>query len=213
MADRQFQPREALEAYVDATHWWVEDVLPNAVGTDLDAPGLGEWSVGELIAHTSRAFTTTIDYIDPTPAEGPDLISASAYWRRGLSTEGVDQVVAERARQELAGLDDVIAAALERADTALQTVGATLPTATVHSPFGDLRFDQYLVTRTVEIVVHGLDLAAALDVEVPPPASASSLVLALLIECVRNDPHATVAVIRSLTGRAALEDFTVFGRP
>ena len=203
MADRQFQPREALEAFVDATHWWVEDVLPNAVGADLDAPGLGEWSVAELIAHTTRAFTTTVDYIDPAPADGPDLLAASAYWRKGLSTEGVNEAVAERARSELAGMDDVIAVALERADTALQTVGATLPNATVHSPLGDLRFDQYLVTRTVEIVVHGLDLAAALEVDLPAPASATSVVIALLGECVRNDAAASATVIRALTGRSA----------
>lgn len=210
MSDRQFTPREALDSFVEATHWWAEDILPRAATVDLDGPGLGQWTLRELIAHTTRAFKITVEYADPAPATGSDLLSASGYFRLGMKIEGVHGDVAERGRQEAAETPDVVTASLEWADKALQTVGAQLPQSTARTRMGDLRFDQFLATRTLELVVHGTDVGAAIGVDSAPPRKAAVVALTVLIECI--DDADVVAVLRALSGRGSISPgFSVLG--
>ena len=69
--------------------------------------------------------------------------------------------------------------------------------------YGDLVLilDDYLVTRLIELVVHGDDLAASLAVTPPPlNAPATGLVIATLVEVARIR-HGDPAVLRALTRR------------
>ena len=72
-----------------------------------------------------------------------------------------------------------LAAALERGTA---VVAATDPTAPVVLPASTFvaRFDQFVATRLVELVVHGLDLIAAGGAEESPDPEALGIVAAIL---------------------------------
>ena len=67
-------------------------------------PGLGVWSVRELVGHTSRAFTnierdlvTPVRRSDVSP--GGTLDTAVDHFGRGMATPGIHESVAQRGRQ------------------------------------------------------------------------------------------------------------------
>lgn len=66
-----------------------------------------------------------------------------------------------------------------------------------------IRLHSYLPTRTFELAVHGLDIAAAADVPYEPPAEVleQSALLAARIALALGDG---TTVLRALTGRMAL---------
>ena len=58
--------------------------------------------------------------------------------------------------------------------------------------------DEYLVTRLVELIVHGEDLAISLGIEPPEwPGSATDLVLATLVEAaaIKHGPSALITAL------------------
>lgn len=202
MADTTFAPDEVTEAYRFASHWWRS--LVGAVEDDRwDGPALGEWSVRELVAHTNRVYRTILDYVagatkDPTP-----ILSAADYFRIVLAEETPHVHIAERARLEVkdyAGRD-VVAVTEELATRAAKLVDTAAPTTTMHLFVGEMELQQYLATRVVELVIHGLDLAAALDLPIEPPAEATAVALAVLLDLAR--PADLSGVLRLLTGRPA----------
>jgi uncharacterized protein (TIGR03083 family) len=150
-------------------------------------PGLGEWTVIELAAHTMRALLTVEQYVAAAPADGPELYDASAYLAGYLGARsddaGFDAAVAARGRDSVAALGDdagaAFAATVERVGELLGTVDGTMVVAT---PIGSIRLTDYLRTRSMELVMHGLDLATALGVEWHPPRPALTDTLRLLAE-------------------------------
>ncbi len=84
-----------------------------AVGRTVDAiplgawddPALGDWTMRDLVGHTSRALITVVDYLS-RPVEEEVIESSSAYLA-AISTGNVDpQAVAERGRQAGRDLGD-----------------------------------------------------------------------------------------------------------
>ena len=69
----------------------------------------------------------------------------------------------------------------------------------MHTFVGEMHLDQYLATRVVELVVHGLDLGAAIALPTPAPPSASRVALTVLLDLCTDDDLSTV--VRSVTGR------------
>ena len=57
------QVREAFESAAD----WFLDVVRRVSVDAWSRPGLGEWTVRELAAHTARAFTTIELYLEVPP--------------------------------------------------------------------------------------------------------------------------------------------------
>ncbi len=77
------------------------------------------------------------------------------------------------------------------------------------TPFGLMNLADCLATRTVELVVHGIDVADALGVPAAVPDAALRQTLEVLSETAVAG-RLGVPVIRALTGRAALpEGFSV----
>src|SRR5689334_3632831 len=79
-------------AFLDASRLFADTValVPDEAW---DAPGLGKWSVRELVAHTNRANTTIVEYVEhPRPAEPPD----SGYF--------TEEAIAARASADTASL-------------------------------------------------------------------------------------------------------------
>jgi uncharacterized protein (TIGR03083 family) len=169
----------------------------------LDGPGLGEWDVRALVGHTGRALTTVVTYFDQ-PASVEEVASPEAYFALVAQVKVDPAAIAERGRQAGAALgDDVGAGFRELVAQARAKVGGVSPDALVTTIAGGMRVDAYLPTRTFELVVHGLDVAAAtgLAVEFAPEVLAEAAQLAARICVVTGQAP---VLLGALTGRAAL---------
>lgn len=182
---------ERRRAFVEASGYLVAVVrqLPDDAW---ERPALGSWSVRELVAHANRAHTTVGEYLtDPRPPEPP----GSEYF--------LPEAIAERGRQAVTALgDDPAAVVAADAAGTVALVEATPLDATLGSPMGTMPLGEYLPSRVAELVVHGLDLAAATGVEaVPPPAALAEALAFVARRAARGDG---VAVLRAMTGRGDL---------
>ena len=209
-----------VDAFAAATDWFVATV--DAVGpTRWEDPGLGEWTLRQLVGHTSRALVTVQEYYRPScPADvsvppetdGDPVEQAAASF---LGTHGATQLhkdVAERGRQAGAALGPV------PADTVTGLAGRV--TALVRSApegalfvtrFGPKGFTSSLCTRMVELVIHTVDIGDACALDTDVPESAARITLAVMVETARRRGSGT-EVMRALGGRAGLAPgFNVFG--
>lgn len=186
------------------------DLVATIPASALDGPGLGEWDLRSLVGHTSRSLSTVITYL-PRPAAAVDVPSAVAYYDWTVRQIGADPAgVAERGRQAGTALGqdpaEAIRALLDQAMTALRSVAGDPVIETIA---GGMRLTDYLPTRTFELVVHSLDIAAATGQEVTPPANAlrGTIQLATELALLHGDGP---ALLLSLTGRRPLPaDFSV----
>lgn len=170
-----------------------------------DDPGLGVWDLRSLVGHASRALTTVETYLDST-AEHEDITRPEQYFARMKAVPGIADPagVAERGRQ--AGLElgadpagsveAKVAAVLDRLgdgeDRLIQAIGGL-----------GVRLHTYLPTRTFELAVHSLDIAAAAHVgfALPDDVMDEAAVLAARV-AVAIGGGATL--LMALTGRTAL---------
>jgi hypothetical protein len=147
------------QAFADAAGWFV--TVARKVDDRWADPGLGEWDVRALVGHTSRSLLTVEAYLQ-VPAERVDVDSAAAYYvasRAVASGPGV----AQRGRDAGAALGaDPAAAVAEIAARVLPLVDSRDGSELLTSVAGGMRLADYLPTRTFELVVHTLDLAAPL---------------------------------------------------
>jgi uncharacterized protein (TIGR03083 family) len=167
-----------------------------------NGPGLGEWNLRSLVGHTSRSLVTVENYLGQ-PTEMEEVPSPAAYY---VAIAGIDHaavvgrgVEAGRALGENPA--EFVAALAGRVLARVETAGNPL----MHTAAGGMRLENYLPTRTLELVVHSLDIATAVPAIEPPEFSDQ-----LLSEVARV--AATAAVLRgsgvelmlALTGRATL---------
>lgn len=200
MADHIFDHHEVVAAFRQATTWYRS--LVGAVDDDgWDRPALGEWSVRELVAHTARAFKTIEEYLTEPVKDPTEIWSAAAYFRVVLAEETPDVHISARARREANDHDDWVAAVDDLARRAGQIVDRHAPDTPMHLFVGEMQLDQYLATRIVELVVHGLDLSAAIGLPTDPPAAASRVAITVLLDLAAPSDLSSIA--RLLTGRSA----------
>ncbi len=167
-----------------------------------DDPGLGEWDLRSLVGHTSRSLITVETYLG-RPAEIEEVPTAAAYY---VAIADIDSAaVADRGRQAGYALGghpaQFVDALRERVLAQVDTAGNPL----IQTVAGGMRLENYLSTRTLELVVHSLDIAAAVP-DIEPPEFSDQL----LSEVARV--AATAAVLRgrgvelvlALTGRGTL---------
>jgi len=193
--------------YAEAAGFLVDTARQVGPG-DWARPGLGVWSVRELVGHASRALVTVPTYL-ARPPERVDLPTAVEYYLR-TSAAAKDAEVAERGRQAAAALGDDPAATLARLmGQAAMAVGDAPGGALVGTPWGGMRLADYLQTRIFELTVHTLDLAAALGLEARPPDPAAQVSTALVAELAVRTGQAGPLLLAA-TGRGPLpEGFTV----
>ncbi|MGH9110542.1 MAG: maleylpyruvate isomerase N-terminal domain-containing protein [Acidimicrobiales bacterium] len=151
-----------------------------------DRPGLGTWTVRDLVGHASRALSTVDTYLaagpsDRAPGDGDGdgdgaTIGPVAYY---LAARGANrEAIAERGRAAGLALGPDPADTVDRlARQALVAVEAAGDDAPVAAPFGPMTLAGYLPTRTFELAVHGLDLGRAAGIE-PPAAMAPAIAAA-----------------------------------
>ncbi|USX50737.1 maleylpyruvate isomerase N-terminal domain-containing protein [Lentzea sp. HUAS12] len=172
----------------------------------LAGQGLGDWTVRDLVGHAVSAGLAGVLAALGRPATTEDIATPEAYYALAKTVDPavVDAVVAlstTDAREWGARLGERPADQVRQLTGQVVTaVSGTAPDALVTTAAGGMRLDQWLPTRTFELVVHGFDLAAAVDLPFQPPvdALAESAALAARLAAVTGDGR---AVVLALTGR------------
>ena len=180
--------------------------VTTVVALDDDAwakPGLGEWSVRELVGHTVRAFSTIDRFLD-TPLGTVDVDSAARYYVIALgSSADLHAGVAERGR--IAGVelgDDPAAVVVEQVSSTLGRLGGTTGDEVGLTAVGGMRLVDYLDTRLVELVVHYSDVCAAVGAPVDDLGAAGIRVAATVYASA--SPADRDLVLRAMLGRVEL---------
>jgi hypothetical protein len=190
-------PADPLPTYLEAAASFAD--LVASLPPSLPGPGLGEWDLRALVGHTSRSLVTVIDYLQQ-PAERIEADSASYVLAAGAAVSG-GAGVTERGVAAGAALGEDPAGHVR---TLLDRVTSDLADADLDQVIttfaGGMRLRDYLPTRTFELVVHGLDIAAAVPVRwAPPPAAvASAVALASEVAVLRGEGP---LLLRLVTGR------------
>ncbi|MEJ2860931.1 maleylpyruvate isomerase N-terminal domain-containing protein [Actinomycetospora flava] len=194
-----------LEGYAEAAQA-VSGLVGRIPEDAWDRPGLGEWDLRALVGHTSRSFVTVLTYLE-RPADTEDIDSPEGYYALlpSMTGEGLDQAaVAQRGRDAGAALgDDPAAAFTALAGRAVAAARAADPDALIASIAGGLRVASYVPTRTVELVVHGHDIAAATGLEVAFTDHTITQVATVLARTGVRLGHGRL-LLDALTGRAPL---------
>jgi uncharacterized protein (TIGR03083 family) len=145
----------------------LETVLRDLRETDLDRPTpCPPWAVRDLLAHVRTGAGRLVDML-AAPAPERAEVDAAGYFGMPNFTPEVDRDRIDSARREAsapAGVPEVadgFARAWRAADAA---VAEQPPGRLVRTRHGDaMTLTEFLRTRVVEVGVHGLDLADALD--------------------------------------------------
>jgi uncharacterized protein (TIGR03083 family) len=163
-------PDPPLETYLEAARSFAD--LVGSLPPALTGPGLGEWDLRTLVGHTSRSLVTVIEYLQQ-PAESVEVDSPAYVVAAGAAVAAGGAGVTERGVAAGAALGDdpagSVRALVERVTTDLAGVDLD---AVITTFAGGMRVRDYLPTRTFELVVHGLDIAAAVPVRWTPPDAA-----------------------------------------
>jgi uncharacterized protein (TIGR03083 family) len=185
-------------AFRSAGEWFRQVV--GQVDDCWERQGLGEWTVRDLVGHTSRALSTVAAYLDAEP--GPVVVeSTTAYF---LAVPQSAAAVARRGREAGRALgNDPVASVADLTDRVQAKVGSAPDDAFVGTAAGGMRLVDYLPTRTFELVVHTADLTSALDIEPMPPAVAAASALRLATD-LSLERGSAVDVLLALTGRRPL---------
>ncbi|MFE2326207.1 sterol carrier family protein [Streptomyces sp. NPDC059385] len=124
--------------------------------------GLGEWSVAELCAHVAWIADSLAAGLSRPPAAVPELTVSE--WP--FATASLAGKISEAARETLTGAP--LPELYERAAARLAEQLAANPGSRVLELWiGDMTLADFLVTRTVELVVHTDDLNRATGMDVP----------------------------------------------
>jgi uncharacterized protein (TIGR03083 family) len=186
-----------------ATARSVSDAVAQVPVDAWEGPGLGEWTVRDLVGHTSRSLVTVIEYL-ARPVSEEVVLSASAYFTAISGASFDADAVTERGRRAGRDLGDDPASRFDAlVHEAVRVAEATDPDVVVHTIVGGMRVAAYLPTRTFELCVHGLDIAAAtgITVDLPPQAVEEASALAAVSAAQRGlGPDLLLA----MTGRRAL---------
>ena len=202
----------ARKAFEQAVRWFASGV--HAGAGHWDEPALGEWTVRDLVGHTSRAMLTVEAYLG-NPAASVEVDSPVDYFSVVLAAGGDPAAVAQRGRDAGVALgEDPASAVGELAERVLDRVRADDGDSLLTTPVGGMRLVDYLPTRTFELTVHTCDLASALrsPLELPEVAATETLkVLAGLAsrrllagpfaDCRNWTPPASRQVQRSVVSR------------
>ncbi|GLW31666.1 hypothetical protein Areg01_46060 [Actinoplanes regularis] len=175
----------------------------------LDVPALGEWTLRDLLGHTVSSALRQVPDVLGTRSPQVDVETAEGYFAfaREAPAELLAAATAASADDARAGgkllgdrPSDHVSALIGRATEALSRVNDD---DVVTTPVGGMRVRDWIPTRTFELVVHGLDTAAASDLplDLPVETIAESLTLASRTTLAIG---AGIPLLRALTGRSPL---------
>lgn len=187
----------------------VDATLAGVPGTAWARPGLGSWTVAELVAHLVRQVTRLSAYADePVEGETPSLDRFGYYrYDHAAMAAGVAARAVEAAREVDA---ETLPALFTESWQDEAELAADLPAERLVATIrGAMRADEYLATRVLEATIHHLDLRAALDLPPAPTPEAGALTMALL-EGMLDGPRprnlGRVRFLLTATGRIPSDD-------
>jgi uncharacterized protein (TIGR03083 family) len=166
---------------------------------------LGTWNVRDLAGHATRALLTVEAYSE-TPAEAQTVSDPTDYFMRALGMLANHAATDDRARETGLSLGDQPKAAVgEIANRIIKRLEGIADDFLLSPPTGGTRLADYLPTRTLELMVHTLDIAKAVGLEVQAPKGPLSSTLILLADlALRQGEGQHIAL--ALTGRRPLPD-------
>jgi hypothetical protein len=174
--------------------------LVDGLPADLAGPGLGDWDLRALVGHTSRSLVTVSDYLRK-PATSVAAETAVDYIAGLAGAANDDEGVHRRGVEagEMLG-DDPAGAVRLLLDAVTEDLMRAKGSQLVTTYVGGMRLRDYLPTRTSELVVHGLDIAAVVPGRwAPPPvALAKAVSLAGKVAVRRGEGD---LLLRLVTGR------------
>jgi uncharacterized protein (TIGR03083 family) len=171
------------------------------------------WTAADLLFHVRMAMgRLQVMLAEPEP-DGADLVPAAGYYRADQRfSEAVNDDRIDSARRGAAALPGAAARARDfrqARDLAWSLVQSASPGRVVRTRHGDrMLLSEFMRTRVLELAVHGLDLAAALDREPWMTGPAAQVTEELLLPApaaaqLRADTGwSRVTLIAKLTGRA-----------
>jgi uncharacterized protein (TIGR03083 family) len=176
-----------------------------------DSPGLGDWTLRELVGHTVSSALRQVPDVLAGTGEAVTVDSPQAYWALGRSITpevraAYDAASRDDAREAGVWLGDEAAARVsELTGLATAALAAVRDDDVVTTVAGGMLVRDWLPTRTFELVVHGMDIAEAAGIpfEVAPEAVAEAVTQAAQVAAAIGD---ATPVLRALTGRAPLPD-------
>jgi uncharacterized protein (TIGR03083 family) len=125
---------------------------------------LGEWTVRDLVAHIGMAVTAVRRALDEPESVTADAALLDWPFRTGVNSSAI----ADFTRRLADGHPDLDAYLADAGDGLHALLAAHPGTRLLATSAGAMPLDDYLVTRTVELVVHTDDLDAAVaGLEVP----------------------------------------------
>ncbi|MFI7582230.1 maleylpyruvate isomerase family mycothiol-dependent enzyme [Kocuria sp. M1N1S27] len=196
-------PASARAALLGAGAWFaelVEELRPH----HWTRPGLGSWDVRALVGHTHRALVTLGDYL-LVPAEDETCTGVAQYYALAAAAADPAQVAT---RGVAAGRDlgrhpgAAVRASLDRAQDALAQVPLE-EDPLIRTVVGGTRLRAYVPTRTFELAVHGLDVAAACGLDRSPPEHVLADAGQTVLEIAAGGGHLP-GILLALTGRRPL---------
>jgi uncharacterized protein (TIGR03083 family) len=196
-------------AFLSAAASFVDQVAAIA-DRDLTGPGLGDWDLRALVGHTARSLVTVETYL-AEPAAEVEVPTAAAYYRAIAHAGGANTSdVTERGRAAGAALgEDPAGQVRDLRDRVAEMLPAYADDYALVTIAGGMRLDEYLRTRVFELVVHGLDIAAATGVD-PDFHDAPLLDAARLAAEVITLSGRVPELLLAVTGRSAFPgDLTV----
>ncbi|MFH9471642.1 sterol carrier family protein [Streptomyces clavifer] len=155
---------------------------------------LGEWTVRDLAAHITMALGRISDSLElPAPAGGPKPELTLLEWP--LSTAGHAGAIADATRALAEEWPDLDALYELTATRFGELVPAAPPERLLTTRAGTMRLGDFLVTRTVELVVHTDDLHRATGIDIPYDRQALAACTRLLADALADrSPGGSVEV-------------------
>lgn len=159
---RTYDPAK-IRAAVTAQFGHVADAVRTLTPEQLARPtGLGDWTVADLAGHIAWIADSLAGGLARPPAVVAEL--SAVEWP--FATASLAGKISEAARETLAGAP--LPELYERAAARMAEGLAANPDGRVlHLWIGDMSLADFLVTRTVELVVHTDDLNRAAGLDVP----------------------------------------------
>ncbi|WP_030568174.1 maleylpyruvate isomerase family mycothiol-dependent enzyme [Streptomyces aureocirculatus] len=183
----------------------VREAIAGLTPEQLAAPTrLGDWTIRELAAHLTMVLGTLARYLETPEPEKLEVPLEDWPFRTSSAANQVDEDVHALTAAANTPLDALFADTTARlADTLPEAPGTRL----VPSRFGGMTLADFMVTRTVELIVHTDDLNAALPgLDVPYDRQALAACTRLLTDAlaakapggaveVRVPPYAVVQCV------------------
>jgi uncharacterized protein (TIGR03083 family) len=196
---------DALRAECAAAEATLGEIRPE----DWSLHGLGEWSLAELVAHLVGGVERIVTYLDEPVPEADGLVDPVEYFR--YDPDEVAPGVAQRARERAASIDPMALAVrfAEAWREAARRAESEGPARVLPTFRGPMRLGDYLATRVLEVVVHHMDVCAALGVPpvaTPDAARLTMEVLEGLLGSRRPRNFGRARFIKAATGRIEVDD-------